>query len=86
VKVHLFAKAKELAGGRNCIVCSLETDDASISVQDFLERYVFRVSIFCLTFLSPCALCLERRLSSHLTRTCYLKVCASTSIFRLRVM
>ena len=56
VKVHLFAKAKELAGGRNCIVCSLEADDESISVQDFLERYVFRVSIFCLTFLFTCTL------------------------------
>ena len=54
--MQLFAKAKELADGRNCIVSSLEADGESISAHDFLERYVFRVSIFCLTFLFTCTL------------------------------
>jgi len=42
VRVQLFAKAKELAGGRDFLLCSLaEADAASISCQDFLDRYVY---------------------------------------------
>ena len=44
IKVHLFAKAKELAGGRDFLVCVVQAADASISCQDFLDRYVYTVS------------------------------------------
>lgn len=44
IRVQLFAKAKELAGGRDCLVCALQLPaDASISCEDFLERYVYTV-------------------------------------------
>ena len=44
-RVQLFAKAKELAGGRDCLVCALQLPaDASISCEDFLERYVYTVA------------------------------------------
>ena len=46
VRVQLFAKAKELAGGRDCIVCSLASGDETIGCQDFLDRYVFQVAVF----------------------------------------
>mmetsp|Transcript_28686 Transcript_28686/g.92549 ORF Transcript_28686/g.92549 Transcript_28686/m.92549 type:complete len:87 (-) Transcript_28686:861-1121(-) len=41
VKVHLFAKAKELAGGSLYITCRLE--GSSILCRDFLENHVFEV-------------------------------------------
>jgi hypothetical protein len=44
IKVHLFAKAKELAGGRDFLLCAVQAADASISCQDFLDRYVYKVS------------------------------------------
>jgi len=45
IRVQLFAKAKELAGGRDCLVCALQLPaDASISCEDFLERYVYTVA------------------------------------------
>jgi len=44
LKVQLFAKAKELAGGRDFLLCSLAASDASISCQEFLDRYVYTVS------------------------------------------
>ena len=44
IKVHLFAKAKELAGGRDFLLCAVQAADASISCQDFLDRYVYTVS------------------------------------------
>ena len=43
VKVQLFAKAKELAGGRNFILCAVAGGDEDIVCQDFLDRYVFQV-------------------------------------------
>ena len=43
VKVQLFAKAKELAGGRNFILCAIAGGDEDIVCQDFLDRYVFQV-------------------------------------------
>ena len=42
--MQLFAKAKELAGGRDFLLCSLAAGDERISCQDFLDRYVFKVS------------------------------------------
>ena len=43
MKVQLFAKAKELAGGRNFILCAIAGGDEDIVCQDFLDRYVFQV-------------------------------------------
>jgi len=41
LKVQLFAKAKELAGGKSSIQISLKQQHASITCGDFLETYVF---------------------------------------------
>ena len=41
--MQLFAKAKELAGGRNFILCAIAGGDEDIVCQDFLDRYVFQV-------------------------------------------
>mmetsp|Transcript_6665 Transcript_6665/g.15345 ORF Transcript_6665/g.15345 Transcript_6665/m.15345 type:complete len:87 (+) Transcript_6665:23-283(+) len=41
VKVHLFAKAKELAGGLSYITCKL--DNQTILCRDFVENHIFEV-------------------------------------------
>ncbi|KAJ1487918.1 hypothetical protein T484DRAFT_1940423 [Baffinella frigidus] len=41
VRVQLFAKAKELAGGASCVTCRLAAGDTTITSEDFLNKYLF---------------------------------------------